>query len=388
MKNNIFKISASLLAASLLALGCNSFPPKGHWGIETFIDGSQPGDTLTVSYMKPSGEQFVPFDTLIVLSSDDQRILLSEPFVEPQPVQLGYASQDSLIQPYYLEIFVSHPDEHIKVIAQAADFSRVQTTGGLYDQADYDTIRRLTDRFMSLSGEYMQALNASDTASLISLSAQMGAIQQDYFQSALDYIRRNPSEGFSAYMLLNMLPQLPVDTVDVLYGRLDENLKNTSYGRQIGAQLFALKAQQLSEGSDAPDFSLTDLKGKTIRLSDYRGKWVLIDFWGSWCGPCRNSNPSLVKMYAKYKNKGLEIIGLAVNDREDKLREAIAQDGITWPNVDLAQNETGASLTMLYNLRSVPTKFLVNPEGKIELIEVGYQPGDDPLTTRLQEIFK
>ena len=124
-------------------------------------------------------------------------------------------------------------------------------------------------------------------------------------------------------------------------------------------------------------------------MANLRGKYVLLDFWGSWCGPCRKSNPSLVKLYDKYKNKGFHIIGLAVNDKEENLAKAIKEDGITWRNVNLSQNQNGSILPTIYGIKGVPSKFLIDPEGKIVLIEVGYdESAPDPLAERLAEIFK
>ena len=249
--------------------------------------------------------------------------------------------------------------------------------------------RILMDDFYTLRTEYIQALQASDTLALMDLSKRMGELQQDYLKASQNYIKNNPSQGFSAYLLLGLQSVLPADSIRALFETLDPQVRNTTYGRNLSEQQSALQASQnIREGAQAPDFTATDLEGKTFSLSDYRGQWVLVDFWGSWCGPCRQGNPSLVKLYAQYKGKGFEIIGLAVNDKEENLRAAIAKDGITWRNVDLSQDKNNPTLPTLYNLQGVPTKLLIDPEGHIEMIEIGYDPNDDPLPSRLKEIFR
>lgn len=388
MKNKC-KVLAAALVAAIVAVSCNSFPPKGDWGVEAYIDGSQPGDTLAVSYLKKAGNLTIAADTLIVFSGNSQKIQLSQPFVEPSTVVLFYNPKDTLIEPYSIDLFINNAGDFIKIVTKASDYSVTKTSGGMYDEPSYDTLRKLTDKFMSLRNQYMDAIEKSDTSALMDVSVKMGEVQRDYFTSALEYVKTNPSKGYSAYILSDMMEYLPVDTVRTLYNSFSEDNKNTSYGKGISAGLERVSAGKVEEGSMAPDFTLTDTQGKQVSLSDYRGQWVLIDFWGSWCGPCRQSNPSLVKLYAKYKDKGFHILGLAVNDKEANLTKAIKEDGITWRNVNLSLSESGSALPAIYGLQGVPTKFLVDPEGKIVLKEVGYdQNAPDPLAERLAEIFK
>lgn len=388
MKNKCKVLSAALVA-TIVAVSCNSFPPKGNWGVEAYIDGSQPGDTLAVSYLKKAGNLTIAADTLIVFSGNSQKIQLSQPFVEPSTVVLFYNPKDTLIEPYSIDLFINNAGDFIKIVTKASDYSVTKTTGGMYDEPSYDTLRKLTDKFMSLRNQYIDAIEKSDTSALMDVSVKMGEVQRDYFTSALGYVKTNPSKGYSAYILSDMMEYLPVDTVKALYNSFPENNRNNSYGKRISAGLEAVSAGKIEEGAMAPDFTLTDTQGKEVSLSDYRGQWVLLDFWGSWCGPCRQSNPSLVKLYAKYKDKGFHILGLAVNDKEEKLAKAIKEDGITWRNVNLSQNENGSVLPTIYGIRGVPSKFLIDPQGKIVLIEVGYDgSAPDPLAERLAEIFK
>lgn len=118
-----------------------------------------------------------------------------------------------------------------------------------------------------------------------------------------------------------------------------------------------------------------------------RGKWVLLDFWGSWCAPCRKGNPHLVELYKKYSAKGIEFIGLGVSDTDERLREAIKEDGLLWPNANTSQSEEGRELPSVYQVRGVPTKILINPQGVIEYVETGYDPSADQLGEKLVAVF-
>ena len=125
----------------------------------------------------------------------------------------------------------------------------------------------------------------------------------------------------------------------------------------------ALNAQP-KQGQVAADIALPSVRGDTIHLSSLKGKVVLLDFWASWCGPCRSSNKELTKLYPKYKSKGFEILGVSLDDDHSKWKMAIAKDKITWLQV----NEPGgwdAKTAMMWNISAIPTSFLIDKEGKL-----------------------
>lgn len=121
---------------------------------------------------------------------------------------------------------------------------------------------------------------------------------------------------------------------------------------------------QPRQGQSAAEIALPSLAGDTLRLSSLKGKVVLLDFWASWCGPCRSSNKELTKLYPKYKNKGFEILGVSLDDDLSKWKTAIAKDKITWLQV----NEPGgweANTARLWDISAIPTSFLIDKEGKL-----------------------
>lgn len=120
----------------------------------------------------------------------------------------------------------------------------------------------------------------------------------------------------------------------------------------------------LAVGKEAPEIALPDVNGKVLKLSSFRGKYVLIDFWASWCGPCRQENPNVVQAYNKYKSKGLEIFGVSLDRTKDKWVNAIKQDNISWVQVsDLMFWDSQAAKD--YRIESIPATFLLDKEGKI-----------------------
>jgi thiol-disulfide isomerase/thioredoxin len=124
--------------------------------------------------------------------------------------------------------------------------------------------------------------------------------------------------------------------------------------------------EQIENGEiTAPNFALTNLDGKAVQLNDFRGKLVLIDFWASWCGPCRQESPNLVRIYNKFKNRNFTILSVSLDEDPVKWKEAIAADGLIWKNhvSDLRGWKSG--MPALYGFDGIPFTVLVNPEGKI-----------------------
>jgi peroxiredoxin len=126
----------------------------------------------------------------------------------------------------------------------------------------------------------------------------------------------------------------------------------------------ATQMRSTSEGQVAPDFTLNDVNDKPVALSSFRGKVVLLDFWASWCGPCRKENPNVVAAYNKFHSKGLEILGVSLDDNKSNWQQAIAKDGLTWTHVsDLEGWQSKAA--QLYGVQSIPANFLLDKDGKI-----------------------
>jgi peroxiredoxin len=112
------------------------------------------------------------------------------------------------------------------------------------------------------------------------------------------------------------------------------------------------------------DFTQDDTTGKPIRLSSYRGKYVLVDFWASWCGPCRQENPNVVANYNRFKSKNFTVLGVSLDKTKSAWVDAIAMDGLTWGHVSDLKGWTNA-VAQQYQITSIPQNFLIGPDGKI-----------------------
>lgn len=156
------------------------------------------------------------------------------------------------------------------------------------------------------------------------------------------------------------------------------NKKTTQYALialaflALAYAVYKYRMPRFSAGDKAPDFTVTLLDNKPVKLSDFRGKYVLLQFWGSWCGPCRRENPSLVNMYNKYHEKGFEILSIGLEGDRRQWLNALEHDDMTWTTQAMESYQFDGPVTKQYNIKSIPATFLINPEGRI--MGVNLQP--------------
>lgn len=190
---------------------------------------------------------------------------------------------------------------------------------------------------------------------------------------SIDYlfIKNNPNSIVAAQTLSSYCNFWTKDTVSILYNSFSKKIKSTDNGKKIFD--FLSLNRNIKIGDKFVDFTQLDTANRKIKLSDFKGKVVLLEFWGSWCGPCREENPSLLKIYNDYRAKGFEIFGVATETDKKQWIKAIKTDGLTWTNVtDLKGSSNKAAL--IYGVSGYPMNFLIDRNGIIIAKEIY---GDD-----------
>ena len=203
--------------------------------------------------------------------------------------------------------------------------------------------------------------------------------QKDFIK---DYVKQHPSSYVGALQVYrNFLYNPDATELETIYNSLDANIQSSFVGKNIKSTLDAAKKTAI--GNSAPEFSQNDANGKAVSLSSLKGKYVLVDFWASWCGPCRAENPNVVKAFKKFHSKGFDILGVSIDEKKDKWLDAIKKDNLNWHQVSDLRGWKN-TVAQLYGVEGIPMNFLIDKDGKI----VGKGLRGEDLEKKLGEVLK
>lgn len=289
---------------------------------------------------------------------------------------------------YYLTVGKEQPQHiylenaPIKVSGQAKDLKNMKVEGSTA-HADFEVFR---NRFNPLVGELQatmaKAERSQDAAEQANLSRRFDSLKTVVNTEVGNYISARPASYVSPFLLF-ITSQILEDpaVMEQRYSQLAEPVRNSKIGKSLATYIADSKIGAV--GTEAPDFTQNDVAGNPIKLSSLRGKYVLVDFWASWCKPCRMENPNVVAAFQKYSPKNFTVLGVSLDREKDAWVKAIEKDGLTWTQVsDLKfwNNEAAA----IYKVQAIPQNFLVDPNGKI----VGKNLRGAALDAKLEALLK
>ena len=244
-------------------------------------------------------------------------------------------------------------------------------------------VARKFGKFQKANAEKIKAAKiANDTARVNQIMKEYNSFQEDMNKVSVKFIKENKNAYLSVLLLENFLMRqyLTPEEVKGYYEKLDKSLLETKSAKNIKKVLDSMTGNTL--GKPAPNFSAPSPEGKTISLKESLGKVTIIDFWASWCGPCRAENPNVVAMYNELHDKGLNIIGVSLDKDATKWKEAITKDKLTWAHVSNLKF-WDEPIAKQYNVQSIPATFILDAKGNI----VAKDLRGDALKAKVKELL-
>jgi thiol-disulfide isomerase/thioredoxin len=262
-----------------------------------------------------------------------------------------------------LQFFVEN--SNIRIVADAERLNQAKVTGSKENDIFTEFVNefeKYNQQQQRLDGSYATTVNQSDAASI---RTQTERLEADWTAFMIAFVQKYPGKVSTAFIVTNfMLRTLDMRQLEQAASGFGATAEQSQWVKILKDNISSLKRTAI--GQPFPDLTLKTPDDRPISISDYagKGKYVLLDFWASWCGPCRNANPGVVELYRRYRDKGFEIVGISLDRGKKEWIEAIKSDNLAWPHMsDLNYWQSAAA--KLYSVSSIPYTVLLNREGKI-----------------------
>lgn len=306
--------------------------------------------------------------------------------------QFKGSANDPLVADLYIQQQSHSPAKPLKIIVEntvinvegkADSISDANVIAGISNK-DFITLKkslRLVEDSMEFIGLSADEANLrKDSAALQNLHNRYTSFSTEKTRLIKQFALEHPKNIGGAYYVTTEY-DYNIAQLDSIYNGFDSTIKNNLYVKQIKEIIDATK--RTAVGQLAPDFELKSLDGKQVSLSSFKEKYLFVDFWASWCAPCRAENPHIVKAWQKFKGNDFQILGVSLDEEKQDWISAIKKDKLTWQHVsDLKRWQS--SVVPLYGIRAIPTNVLIDKEGKI----IARDLHGGQLQKKLEKIFK
>lgn len=375
-----FIISTAISLATLSTYAQDGFLIQGK------LSGNHEGKIVRLIYPNPAGLKDPIQDSTFVKNGTFAFQGKSDKDLTRAKIVMSIVGQEIDPSDYtrYYEIDQQHFIlENSKFNVTGKNLQQAKIIGG-EAQADYNKLsaqlKPLEDQMKPLSQKMIQYGREKNENAREELYPKVRKIAQEKSKVMEAFVINNP-DSYVSLQILNEGGGTDDASLASQFDALSDKVKSTDLGRETAARLKA--TQTVEVGNPAVDFSMSDTEGNPVALSSLRGKYVFLDFWASWCGPCRSENPNLIKAYDNLKGDNFEIIAVSLDNKKEHWLKAIKDDNLPWIHVsDLKGTKNEAALK--YGVTGIPQNFLISPEGII--LGIGFR-GEDILE-KLREHMK
>ena len=345
----------------LLALQANALAQQAE--LRGYIKGFSE-NRLSIRYSAGDGHIV---DTIMV---KEGRFKWTAPMAEPQEVLVALGGT-------FFSFFASGTP--MKLTGSADSLHNLKVTGSPAEdesRAFHASLKDIEDR----SNELSRLRRKAPEAELAAIDRKYANLNAERAERYKQYIAAHPGSLYSLYLVERKAVIGEYNEVKALYNLLADSVRNTAKGGRLAARLETLRNSAI--GAAMPDFTQDNVAGEPVSFSEYRGKYVLVDFWASWCGPCRAENGRLLTLYSKYKDRGFTVLGISLDDNREAWEKAVKEDKLPWMQLSDLNGEKNA-LAVYFGIQAIPNTLLVDPEGRI--IAKNLRGGT--LSQKLAELF-
>ena len=339
---------------TIVLISCNSKPER--FEISGNVEGGLADGTIVYLRKTEEMNKIVDVDTTVL-----------------QDGQFKFLGTQKIPEMYY--IFFEHQSKSIPLVLENKELAirahkdslfYAKVTGSYQNKVFgkyLEESKKLANKAQTMNRDMRDAATMRDTASMNSLREEYFELQQEAQDFEVNFVKENPDALISALLLSKALAtkNLSINEIKELFEGLSPEIQSTENGKDIKSKLE--KDAKTAVGSKAPNFSAPTPSGEELALNDVLGKATILDFWAAWCKPCRAENPNVVKIYNKYKEQGLSILGVSLDRRAEDWVKAIADDGLEWHHVSNVQYFD--EIAALYNVSAIPATFILDENGVI-----------------------